>query len=528
MIAKFLRQNSENEARPSWWKWAIAMTASLGALLEIIDTSIVNVALTHMQASLGATLSEIGWVVTGYAIANVIIIPLSAWLGDYFGKKNYFVFSLIGFVLASVLCGMATNLPFLIVARILQGLTGGGLLAKAQSILFETFPKEEQGMAQAVFGLGVIVGPALGPTLGGFITDTIGWRWIFYINIPVGILAVLAAIVFLPNDKPKPNMSKRVDWLGIAFLIIGLGALQTMLEEGQQDDWFASPFILAMAITSFVGLVLFIWQELTTENPAVDLRVLRHRSLIGGSIFSMVLGMGLYGALFAIPIFAQSIMNYTATNTGLLLLPGALASGFAMILVGKLVTKVQPRLLVALGSIIMAWNMFDLAQINPMTNADSLYWPLIFRGIGTVLMFLPLSIATFASIPKSDSAAASGFYNLTRQIGGSVGIAFLTTFLAQRENFHRSVLVENIHDYNPALQERLNMMTSFFMHQGASLQIAQQQAYKTIDNILSLQSSIISFGDIFYVVGFAFIVTLPLIFLLGRVDKKVQVPSDIH
>src|SRR5919199_6014772 len=267
-------------------KWAIAFTASLGAILEVIDTSIVNVALTDMQANLGATVSEIGWVVSGYAIANVILIPLSAWLGEHFGKKNYFIFSLVGFTIASVMCGLSFNLPMLIISRILQGLCGGGLLAKGQAILFETFPPHEQGVAQSVFGVGVIAGPAIGPTLGGYLTDGLGWRWIFFVNIPFGILAVVMAWLFLQKDKVRDKkQSKAVDWWGIALLAISVGSIQTFLEEGEKEDWFNSGFITTLAVVGIVGLGLFIWRELTTKNPAVDLRVLRHRSLAAGRVY---------------------------------------------------------------------------------------------------------------------------------------------------------------------------------------------------------------------------------------------------
>ena len=262
-------------------KWIITLAASLGAILEVIDTSITNVALPDIRGNLGATLSEAGWVSTAYACANVIIIPLSAWLGERFGRKNYFVFSLVGFTLSSVLCGLSPNLGFLIAARVLQGLAGGGLLAKAQSVVFESFAPAERGAAQAIFGLGVIAGPALGPVLGGWLTDHMGWRWIFFINIPFGILAVLMCTTFFPADEPdKLNRTGRVDWTGIGLLALGLASFQTMLEEGQQDDWFSSRFISTMGFLAVVGIVTFLWWELHVDKPAVDLRVLRHRSMI--------------------------------------------------------------------------------------------------------------------------------------------------------------------------------------------------------------------------------------------------------
>lgn len=514
-------------AKPGWWKWLIALTASLGAILEVIDTSIVNVALPEMQGNLGATLSEIGWVVTGYAVANVVVIPLSAWLGDYFGKKKYFIFCLIGFTLASVLCGFATSLPMLIISRVLQGLMGGGLLAKAQSILFETFSREEQGLAQGVFGLGVMIGPALGPTLGGYLTDTMGWRSIFFINIPFGILAVIMAALFFIPDKVNTQMNRKVDWWGIGLLTLGLACFQTMLEEGQTEDWFSSEFIVVMATLSFIGLALFIWRELSIDYPAVNLRVLRYKSLAAGSVFSMVLGMGLYGALFVIPVFAQSILHFTAMQTGMLMLPSAIVSALFMMLGSQLSRWIDPRIIIAVGAIILAFTLFNLAGINPNTGEDSLYWPLIWRGIGTVLMFLPLTLATLGPISKEDIPAATGFFNLTRQIGGSIGIAILTTVLAQRENFHRSVLSEHISLYNPNVRAQLNGMAQGFQQSGSHATVAKSQALMTMDNVLNLQATILSFSDIFWMVGIAFILSIGLLFFLGK-GNPASMPSDAH
>lgn len=506
-------------------KWAIALTASLGAILEVIDTSIVNVALTDVQATLGVTVSEVGWVVTGYAIANVVLIPLSAWLGDVFGKKAYFVFSMVGFTLASVLCGFAINLPMLVIARILQGLCGGGLLAKAQTILFETFPPAEQGMAQAVFGVGVIAGPAIGPTLGGYLTDTLGWRWIFFINLPIGIVAVVMAVLFLqPDVKKRSQQQPSVDWWGIGLLIVAVGSLQTLLEEGEKNDWFESKGITLLAVTAAVGLVLFIWHELRVKSPAVDLRVLRHGSLAAGSLYSGLLGMGLYGTLFAVPLFTQGVLGFTATQTGLLLAPGALASAIVMVLLGKISSKVDARLLIGIGAVGLAAVLFSLAQITPQTGTDDLFLPLVWRGAFTVLMFLPLSLASLGGLPKKDISAGSGFYNLMRQLGGSIGIAVLTTVLTQREAFHRAILSSELTPYSSQTTQRLNAMTGLFQSRGADPATAHQQALAALEHLINTQSAILSYADVFRLVAVLFLCSLPLLFFLGKGGAGAKAP----
>jgi len=505
-------------------KWAVAVAVAIGALLEIIDTSIVNVALTEMQAALGATLAQVSWVVSSYGIANVIILPLSAWLGDRFGKKSYFVFSLVGFTVASALCGMSTSLPMLVVARILQGLTGGGLLAKAQSILFETFPREEQAMAQGFFGAIVIAGPAIGPTLGGYIVTNIGWRWIFFVNIPIGIAAVFLALAALPTDGAT-KAKQPVDWLGIGLLAVGIGSLQTFLEQGNDEDWFSSKLIILLAAVAVIGLVSFVLRQLRSKAPVVDLRVLRYRSLWAGSILSIVIGMALYGALFAVPIFAGTILHYTSQQVGMLLLPGALASAVAMPIAAKLSRKMDARVMLGMGAAILISSMFMLSDLNPSTSGEDLFVPLLVRAFGTVMMFLPLQLAAIGPIPKKDVAAATGFFNLTRQLGGATGVALLSTLLEKREAFHRAIIVEKVSANGVMTLDRLNAYTQAMLAKGFPLEAAKAKALAMLDGIVNVQAAVLSFGDTFRATALLIVVTLPLVLLLGKPPKSASVPS---
>jgi len=491
---------------------------AIGALLEVIDVSIVNVALNEIQSSLGATLSQVSWVVSSYAVANVIILPLSAWLGRRFGKKNYFIASLVGFTVASVLCGLATNLPMLIIARVLQALAGGGLLAKAQAILFETFPKHEQAMAQAFFGIIVIAGPAIGPTLGGYLVTNVDWRWIFFVNIPVGIAAVFLCMAALPKDD-APLLRTPIDWTALALLATGLGALQTVLEEGNADEWFESRFIVTLSIVALVTLVLFVVRQLRSPNPVVDLRVLRYRSLWAGSILSVIVGISLYGALFAIPIFASLIMRQTSQQIGMMLLPGAFASAVAMPIAGKLLGKMDARALLVGGALLLVTAILSLARLSPQTGDVDLFWPLIIRSFGTVCMFLPLSMATLGPVPKQDVAAATGFYSLTRQLGGSVGVALLTTLLAQRQAFHRSVLIEHLTATDAGTLGRLAGLTQSFVAKGFGATEAHTRALALLDGAVNQQAAVLSFGDTFWATAALVLASLPLVFLLGKPSR---------
>lgn len=504
----------EEHFEKPWLRWLIAVSVSLAALLCIIDMSIVNVALPEIQGNLGCTLSEVGWVVTAYSIANAIVIPLTAWLDSLLGKKNYFLLSMVVFTLASVTCGCSANLSALIISRIVQGAFGGSLLVKAQAILFETFPLEEQGAAQGLFGLVAMIGPTIGPTLGGYLTDTLNWRWIFYINVPFGILAVLLIYFLLPNSSVRKPSS--IDFVGVLLLVSSLGSIQTVLEEGQREDWFNCNWIAALTVVGVVSLVLFIWYELRVKCPAVDLRVLRHRSLAAGVAYSHIFGITLFGAMFAVPVFAQSILHYTSMQTGLLMLPGAIASVVVMPLAARLSGKVDARLLIGAGTALCLIAMLQLAGLNRDTSAESMFLPLVLRGAGAVFMFLPLSIASMGALPKEDIAAGAGLFNVSRQLGGSIGVAGLTTILDQRQHFHRAILVEHVNPYNPVTAEYLRALGGLAGRLSDPVGQAHTAAAAMINGMVNLQAYIMSYADCFFVAAVLFVVSLPLLIFLDK------------
>ncbi len=502
-------------ASPGANKWVIAVAVSLAALLEIIDTNIVNVALADIQASTGATLSQVSWLISGYGIANVIILPLSAWLGSRFGKKRYFLFSAIGFTLASVLCGAATSFEMLVAARILQGLTGGGLLAKAQAILFETFSRAEQAMAQALFGAIVLGGPAIGPTLGGYIVTHVGWRWIFFVNVPLAAIAIIMAAVALPKD-PRHRTRTPIDWTAIALLAIGLGSLQWVLEEGQTSGWFDSRFVTALAIVAAAGIVAFVIRQLRSDAPVVDLRVLRYRSLWSGCVLSMVVGMVFYAALFAIPLFASASLRYSSQQIGLLLLPGALASAVAMPVAAKLMARVDPRALILAGGATLLVGMNMLIGLSPQTGGDDLFFPLIIRTFGAVLVFLPLQLAALGSLPHADLPAATGLFNLMRQLGGSISVALLTTLLDQRMTFHQAILREKLAASDPNTLAHVGALARAFLARGVDATTAHDRAVALLAHSVEHQAAVMSFGDSFWIACVLVVMALPLVFLMRR------------
>jgi len=496
-------------------RYIIAITVSLASVLELLDTSIVNVAIPHMMGNLGATLDEIAWVSTGYIVANVIVLPITGWLSAYFGRRRYFAGSIVLFVVASFFCGNAHTLGALVFWRIMQGLGGGALLSTSQAILYEEFPREEYGTAMAIFGMGVMVGPTLGPTLGGYITDAFGWPWIFYINIPIGMLALGLSLSFIMDSRYQQR-AERVDYVGLLLLAVGIGTLQTMLERGERLDWFESREVILYGLISAASLVAFVWQELVTEHPVVDLRILRSRQLAVGVIFGGVLGVCLYATVFVLPVYLQNLQNFTAEQTGFVILPGALASAFTMAFMGRLQGKFDARLSIVAGVALFALSMWKHAHFTTQSGMSDFLWPLIFRGVGLGLIFVPLTNLALADLPMSKIPNGTGLFNLMRQLGGSVGIAISATLVQRFGQIHRADLIANITQYSDVARARLSGLVAMLVANGTPAPLAEAKALRIIDIQVTRQAMMLSFEQLFLLFGACFVLSLPLLLLMHR------------
>lgn len=509
----------------------ITITAVLCALLEIVDTTIVNVALNNMRGSLGATLTDIAWVITAYAIANVIIIPMTSWLSQQFGRRNYFAVSIIIFTTASFLCGNATNIWELVAFRFIQGLGGGALLVTAQTIITESYPIAKRGMAQAIYGMGVIVGPTLGPPLGGYIVDHFSWPYIFYINIPIGIVATLLTIMFVKSPKYGNKLSvNQVDWWGIAFLTTFIGSLQFVLEHGQQDDWFNDNLIVGLTVTSFFGLILFIKRELTYEHPIVNLRVLKNTNLRVGTIMSFIMGFGLYGSTFIVPIYTQSVLGWNATQAGLLLIPSSITTGIMMPFIGKMIQRGVPQAyMVAVGFFIFFSFTFWMHNIiTPDTSADEMFWPLILRGVGLGLLFVPITTLALSSLSGRQIGEGAAFTGMMRQLGGSFGIAIITTFIARFNQEHRVNLISYLDKTDFKVQQTVQGIQQSFMAKGFSFNESLAKAYKLLEYKVMLQSTVLTYMNVFMYLGILFLLCIPFILLIKKGKSKIDPADAMH
>lgn len=497
----------------------ITITAVLCALLEIVDTTIVNVALNNMRGSLGATLTDVAWVITAYAIANVIIIPMTSWLSQQFGRRNYFATSIIIFTIASFLCGNATNIWELVFFRFIQGLGGGALLVTAQTIITESYPVAKRGMAQAIYGMGVIVGPTLGPPLGGYFVDHFSWPYIFYINIPIGIIAAFLTLTFVRSPKFGEKLkASQVDWWGIALLAGFVGSLQYVLEHGQQDDWFNDRIINILTLVSSVSFVLFLWRELNYKHPIVNLRVLKNTNLRVGVIMSFVLGFGLYSSTFIIPIYTQSILGWSALNAGLILIPSSITTGIMMPMIGKMIQRGIPQAyMVAVG--FLAFFIFSFWMHNvltPDTGTEHIFWPLILRGIGLGLLFVPITTLSLSTLKGREIGEGAAFTGMMRQLGGSFGIAIITTLIARLNQVHRVNLISHLESTSYAVQQRVIQLQQGLMSKGYSFNESLNKAYKILEFNVMKQSSVLTYIDIFNYLGLLFLFCIPFVLLIKK------------
>ena len=513
---------AEEELNP--YRWIILIGLITAAILEVLDTTIVNVALPQMAGNLGATREEIGWVSTGYILSNVIVLPMTAWLSSRFGRKRYLVGSILLFLVASFFCGTSHTLVELVFWRIIQGSGGAALLSTAQATLREIFPKEQQGTVQALYILGIIVAPTIGPTVGGWITDNYSWPWIFFVNLPIGLFSAAIVGAFLSESKHKVA-SIAGDWPGIILLAVGLGSLQYVLEEGNQKDWFEDPWILTLTVIAAVALTALIAWEMSPRNrsPVVNLKVLKNRDLTAALFLFLALGFGLYGGIFLFPLFAQNILGFTPTVTGLTLMPGGVATGISAIVCGRLLGGkkpiVSPRLVIVVGLALFVLSMWDLGHLTTLSGEADTSLALILRGAGLGLLFTPINLAAFSSLKGIEIAQGSSLLNLTRQLGGSFGIAILSTYLSRMNAFHYNILMSDLYRGNPALEQRIQVLTGGFVAKGYDLVTAKSMALQAVNYIVEKQSGTMSYNDAFLLIGLFMLGVSPAIFLL-RGSKK--------
>lgn len=508
-------------------RFIIVLTTVSAAVMELVDTSIVNVALSQMAGSLGVTIEDIAWVITSYAIANVIIIPMTGFLASYFGRKNYYVFSMILFTVASWLCGTSTGLWELVFWRFIQGIGGGALLSTSQGILFDAFEPKDRPMASGLFGMGIILGPTLGPTIGGYILDTAEWPLIFTVNIPIGIIATILAIVFVDKKEGEGQQKQGyvIDYLGIALLAIGIGCLQYVLERGESEDWLASESIRICGALAFVGVVGFVWRQLTTEHPVVNLKVLGNRTLALTTIFTFVVGLGLFTSVFVYPILAQRILGMTPLETGLSLLPATAIGVIMMPIIGRrMAAGGSPIPFVVIGFILFIVFGWMSGGVNAQAGKWDFFWPLAMRAVGISMVQLPLINQAVAGLQPKDYPSGIALNNMIRQIGGAFGIAMSNNYIAQRFAQHKTDLIANTVPGNPAFDERLSAITQSIMSRtGAAFDEATLVAYKQLGLIVDKQAYLLSYLDTFRLVSMFFIVVFPLIFFI-RIKKR-EAPS---
>jgi MFS transporter, DHA2 family, multidrug resistance protein len=479
----------------------ITITVMLGLIMAIIDSTIVNVAINTIGGNLGASVDEVSWVATGYILANVIVMPLNGWLTAFLGRKRFYAASLAVFTIASFMCGTATNITQLVIYRVIQGIGGGALQPTAQAIMFESYPADKRGNAMAIFGLGAMVGPAIGPTLGGYIVDNASWPLIFYINIPIGIVAFLMTMMFIPNPKYIERSKAGLDWIGLTLMTVGLASLQYVLERGEHDDWYDSSTITILTVVAVVALGVFVWRMLRERFPLVNLKVFRHPSFTVGNVLGIISGFGLFGTALILPLFFQTILGFTAFDTGLMLLPGALSTAVSMMIVGRILNRIDGRASIAFGFLVFGLSTWMLGGLSTDAGFWDVFWPRLIQGFGLGFLFVPLSTITLGDIPISEMAGATGVYTLVRQLGGSLGIAILTTLLVHQTAVAWNVLASGV---------------------------TQTHGYSVgaLTAMVAQQSSMIAYNYLFRVTAIVFALAAPLAFLMKVKPRTASAPAS--
>jgi DHA2 family multidrug resistance protein len=497
------------------------------AVMEVLDTSVVNVSLPHIAGSLSSSVEEATWVLTSYIVANAIILPISGWLANYLGRKRLLMTVVTGFTLSSVLCGLAPNLPALIFFRVLQGITGGGLQPLSQAVLLEEFPGKERGKAMAFWGMGIVAAPILGPTLGGWITDSYSWRWVFYINVPVGILSLTLIYLFIYDPPYIRRGSLRVDLWGLGMLALGMGTLQIMLDKGQEKDWFASDLIRALAATALVFLTAFVIRELTVEDPIVHFRLLQFRTFATGIALVTVLGFVLYGSLVLLPLFMQTLLGWTAAAAGLWSSPRGIGTALCMPLVGYLLGKGwDERRMLAFGFGTAGVAFFGYSHMALQSGTWDIFWYQITQGVGMAFLFVPLTTLTMGPIPQEETGYATSLFSVMRNIGSSMGISFVTTWVIRRSQFHQTVLSSHVTASNLISRQGLDHITNLIQKSGVDYVMARQKAYALLYRVLQQQASLLSYVDVFHIMGILFLVIIPLVFLMQRPQHVREAKRD--
>ena len=511
--------------------WVIAVTVTLATFMEVLDTSIANVALPHIAGNLSAGADESTWVLTSYLVSNAIVLPLSGWLSSLIGRKRFYMSCVALFTVSSFLCGLAPSLGILVLFRVLQGVGGGGLQPSEQAILNDTFPLEKRGMAFAVYGLAVVVAPTIGPWLGGWITDNFSWRWIFYINVPVGVVSLLLTSVLI-SDPPFMKRAKlgagfRIDYIGIGLISLGLGSMQIILDKGEREDWLSSNFIRFFFVTMLIGIIAGIIWELRQKEPVIDLRMLKDRNFAISSMAMFLLGFVLYATTVLIPQLLQELLGYTARLAGLALSPGGAVIMLMMPVVGFLVSKVDTRLLIAFGCIVSASALFIMAGWDLGLDYGHAVRARMLQSFGLAFLFIPINVAAFAYVPKEKTNMGTGFINLARNIGASVGIATVTTMLSRRTQFHLARLTERINDFSLAYHNSLNGIQMRLVHAGSTMANASTQAQGMIANTVLRQANMLAFLDDFKMLGIVFLGVLPIL-LLAKKPRAQAGAAPVH